>query len=382
MESSYFLIGADIVPTKSNTELFNSGDVDKLVGLELKSVLSQADYRIFNLEVPLTDKTNSPIRKNGPSLSAPVSTINGYKSLGIDVLSLANNHILDQGDSGLKSTVNVLDNAGITHVGAGDNIYLAAKPYKFTFGNKKIGVYACAEHEFSIATTTKAGANPFNILYSFDHVEVLKEETDYVIVLYHGGKEHYRYPSPNLQKICRRFIEKGADLVICQHSHCIGCEEDYAGGKIVYGQGNFIFDDKKNECWETSLLIKVDEGLNISYIPIERKNNTVRIANNNSSQDILAAFALRSEEIKKPGFIEQNYVQLANAHFMKYLNGLSGKRSILFRIANRSIGGKLNKYYLKKAYKAESFIRISNYVDCESHRELLSKGLENQFTKQ
>ena len=57
-----------------------------------------------------------------------------------------------------------------------------------------------------------------------------------------GGKEHYRYPSPDLQKICRKFIDKGADLVVCQHSHCIGCEEKYNHGTIVYGQWNFLFD--------------------------------------------------------------------------------------------------------------------------------------------
>lgn len=70
---------------------------------------------------------------------------------------------------------------------------------------------------------------------------------DYTIVLYHGGKEHYRFPSPNLQKYCRKFIEKGANIVICQHSHCIGCEENYKNGKIIYGQGNFLFDDSDDE---------------------------------------------------------------------------------------------------------------------------------------
>ena len=75
-----------------------------------------------------------------------------------------------------------------------------------------------------------------------DPAEQKDNKCDYTIVLYHGGKEYYRYPSPNLQRVCRYMIEKGTDLVICQHSHCIGCEENYLSGKIVYGQGNFIFD--------------------------------------------------------------------------------------------------------------------------------------------
>ena len=64
----------------------------------------------------------------------------------------------------------------------------------------KIGIYACAENEFTIATDTTAGANPFDPFESLDHIQNLKRSCDYVIVLYHGGKEHYRYPSPYLQK--------------------------------------------------------------------------------------------------------------------------------------------------------------------------------------
>lgn len=80
----------------------------------------------------------------------------------------------------------------------------------------------CTENEFSSATMHSAGANPFDVLESFDDVQALKEHCDYVVVLYHGGKEFYRYPSPMLQRYCRKFIEKGASLVLCQHSHCIG----------------------------------------------------------------------------------------------------------------------------------------------------------------
>ena len=73
------LIGADIVPTKRNLDLFKMGDVEKLVGKELLGIIQNADYKIFNLEVPLTDKED-PITKSGPNLIAPTDTINGYKS--------------------------------------------------------------------------------------------------------------------------------------------------------------------------------------------------------------------------------------------------------------------------------------------------------------
>ena len=234
------LIGADLVPTISNATLFERGDAKTLVGEDLLKTLQAADYRIFNLEVPLTD-TTMPLDKNGPAMIASTQTAHGYKALGVDLLTLANNHILDQNVQGLESTIRMLQENGISFLGAGKNLQEAAKPYIIENGGRRIGVYACAEHEFSIAAEGKSGANPFDPLESPDHVAALKAQCDYVIVLYHGGKEHYRYPSPGLQKICRKLVQKGADLVVCQHSHCIGCEEKYMNGTIVYGQGNFHF---------------------------------------------------------------------------------------------------------------------------------------------
>ena len=380
MPSDYILIGADLVPTESNTELFIQGDAENLVGERLKDILDRAAYRIFNLETPLTDM-RKPIIKQGPNLIAPTATVKGYKAFGVDLLTLANNHIMDQDIQGLKSTVETLNKVGINHLGAGKDLVSAAVPFIFEFGGKKAGVYACAEHEFSIAGEDKPGANPFDPLWSLDHVAKLKGKTDFVIVLYHGGKEHYRYPSPDLQKICRRLVDKGADLVICQHSHCIGCEERYRKGIIVYGQGNFIFDDSSDECWQTSLLVKMDADLGVSYLPLVKTGNGVRLADEMSGQKILDGFRFRSEEIQKPGYIEMQYAQFADSFLDFYLRALSGKKSVWFRIFNRLSKGAYMKRYLQKTYGTASIVGIANYIDCEAHKELLSKAMKNGYER-
>lgn len=69
-------------------------------------------------------------------------------------------------------------------------------------------------------------------------------------------------PRQNCKK-CRKIVEKGADLVVCQHSHCIGCMEEYDKGTIIYGQGNFLFDDSESIFWRTSLLLKIDLKIEI-----------------------------------------------------------------------------------------------------------------------
>ena len=372
------IIGADMVPTKSNVEHFNNGDGIILVGNELYDFLQGADYRVFNLEVPLVDEP-SPIKKQGPNLIAPTSAIKGFSALKVNLLTLANNHILDQGKTGLFSTIQTLEGVGIAYVGAGSTLYEAQKPYVFECASKRIGVYACAEHEFSIAEEDKPGANPFDPLWSLDHIEDLKKRVDYVITLYHGGKEHYRYPSPILQKTCRRIVDKGADLVICQHSHCIGCEEKYRNGTIVYGQGNFIFDDSDDECWQTSLLVEVKDDFSISYVPLVKNMHGVCIAEGNRAKEIMDDFSIRSEEILKPSFIKNTYINTANSSICYYLWALSGRRSFAFRVLNRLSGGRYLINYLNKTYGVPEQLRIANYLDCEAHRELVSQALANAY---
>ena len=243
------LIAGDLVPTDSNTVFFNEKKIDHLIGKELLHLFNSCDLCVCNLEVPLTEHF-TPIKKAGPNLVAHEESINGIKAMGINLVSLANNHIMDQGEQGLNNSIRVLNDAKIKHIGGGVNIAEARKPFIDRQNGKTIGFYACAEHEFSIASNFRAGANPVEILSNVMDIRQLKDETDYVIVLYHGGKEHYPYPSPVLQKNCRTLIDAGANLVICQHSHCIGCEERYKSGTIIYGQGNFIFDYKDIEWFE------------------------------------------------------------------------------------------------------------------------------------
>ncbi len=374
------IIGADFVPTETNIELYRTGNAKELVGEELISLLNGFDFRIFNLEMPLVDKV-SPISKCGPNLIAPTDAVCLYKELRVDLMTLANNHIMDQGEAGLSSTISTLDKNSISYFGVGENVEKASEPYIVNSSGKKIGIYGCVEHEFSTAGESSPGANPYDPLYSYDHVRSLKAVCDYVIVLYHGGKEFYRYPSPALQKACRKFAECGADLVLCQHSHCIGCMEKYAGATIVYGQGNFLFDHGNNEYWQTGLLVGVSgEGV-IDFYPVVKHENNVRLADLNEKAEILDAFNARSKEITDQSLVEAKYRDFAEKSLERYLLSMYGitNRNILFRVINKITGHRYEISVLKRRYRKESLLYILNYVDCEAQRELLIKGLKDRI---
>lgn len=370
------IIGADLVPTDSNIDLFANADVETLIGKDIKRLLDSANFTIFNLEVPLTD-FSTPIKKCGPNLIAPTKTIAGLKAINPYFFTLANNHILDQGEQGLNSTMSLLDKYGIDYAGAGKDVEEAAKPYVLEQDGKKIGIYCCAEHEFTIATEITPGANPFDPLNSLDHIMELKKQCDYVIVLYHGGKEHYRYPSPYLQKVCRKIVDKGADIVVCQHSHCIGCEEKWHEGTIVYGQGNFLFDDCDNEFWNTSLLleVKLSNELEVNYIPICKNKNGVRLADETEAETILKQFHKRSHDILCEDFVQENYSKFAESMILGYYYRISGKVSSFLPI--RIINKLSNYLFLKWIYGSKEKTMIENCLECEAHRELFSQFLRD-----
>ena len=368
------IISADLVPTESNKELFDSANIKEIFGEDLCAELENADIRIFNLEVPFYDG-DSKIKKSGPSLKAPTSTIAGIKALNPTLASIANNHILDCGREGLESTIKLFEENGIAHVGAGENLAVAKKPYIIEKDGKRIGIYSCAEHEFSIATDDTAGANPLDELYSFDEIEELKKNVDTVIVLFHGGRELYRYPTPMQQRRCRRMIEKGADVVICQHSHCVGCEEKYEGGTIIYGQGNFIFDLFHKDEWKTGLLtvidIDSDNKIEVSYVPLEKCGNVVRKSEN---KNIIEGFYSRSSQICGNGFVINNFKNEAKKGMRHPLLVLLGKisGSFFFKALNKILGGKLQY----KIYGERQALSLINQFECESHSELLLSGLK------
>lgn len=367
------ILGSDLVPTEKNYDLFNTGDVKSLLGKDLYNMWISYDYRIFNLETPLCNE-ESPIEKWGPNLIAPTSTIKGIKALNPSLLTLANNHIYDQGLKGLNKTRDLLIEYNIPFFGAGDTPQQASAPYILEKNGIKIGFYTCAENEFTIVSDTEPGANPFDPLESLDHISKLKETCDYVIVLYHGGKEYYRYPSPKLQKICRKMVEKGADLVACQHSHCVGTLEKYLDSSIVYGQGNFIFNKVDNEFWNSGILIDINitNKMELNFIPIVRTEVGVKLAGGDTKKTLLSEFYSRSEKILDENFIKKEYEELAKKNREKYLRSFSGFGKWFGRVDRILLNGIL----VKQLYSKRKKLAMRNYVECEAHRELFITALK------
>lgn len=367
------LIAGDIVPTQSNYDLFEKGTVKELLGDKLETLWNKADLRIANLEAPIID-AGYPISKSGPNLSIPTRCIPGLKRLGITLFGLANNHIMDFGEEGLRKTFELLDRHDISYVGAGSSKEKAEKGTIIQEKGIRLGIYACSEHEFSAAQKNAPGANAIGINTCL-RIHELKAKTDFLIVLFHGGKEHYPYPTPAQQERCHYFVDAGADLVVCQHSHCIGCEEEYLGGTVIYGQGNFIFDYKDEECWKSGILIEVNVAseaghkASVCYHPFSKVENSIRYSD--QSEEIMEKFRRRSTELYK---IDELYDNIVKKHGPFMARGLFGWNRFLRGFDRFIMHGKLVEGHARKNAKS-----VLGVVKCETNNEIAEKYIEGLY---
>jgi poly-gamma-glutamate synthesis protein (capsule biosynthesis protein) len=212
---------------------------------DLQEDIAQADVAFLNLEAPLT-RRGAPIRKAGkkagPNLRAAPACFDAVSGAGFDVVSLANNHMMDQGVEGLEDSLGVCRDAGILTCGAGQNIGDARKPAFLSQQGVVIAIIAVAERQFGIAGEDEPGVAPLDAIDNFRQVQQAKTQADLVFVSVHGGNELYSWPRPGLRKLCHFLIESGADAVICHHSHVPGAYELIDGKPIFYSLGNLIFD--------------------------------------------------------------------------------------------------------------------------------------------
>ena len=227
---------------------------------EISPIISEAQFKIVNFEFPIVDSNASPIAKDGPHLSGTEQSIKIIKDAGFNVCTLANNHILDYGPDCCIDTMRKLQNHGISTVGVGSNVEEASNILYLKDSDKTLAVINCCEHEFSIAEFDSPGANPLSPIQQFYQIQEASIHADYVLVIIHGGHEHYQLPSPRMQETYRFYIDAGADVVVNHHQHCFSGYEVYKGKPIFYGLGNFLFDSPnyRNTHWNTGFFVELD----------------------------------------------------------------------------------------------------------------------------
>lgn len=219
--------------------------VDNVISEGILNMFRDADIKILNLEAPVTSSTEK-LSKTGPHLkNAKANITKMLRALSINVVTLANNHVLDYGAKGLEDTLAFLKKEEVRSVGAGMDLEAASKTLYYETNQGLIAIVNFAENEWASATENSSGANPMDVIDNSKQIEIASRKARFVLVIIHGGHEYYNLPSPRIQKQYRHYAECGASIVIGHHTHCISGYEMHNGIPIFYSLGNFLF-PKKN----------------------------------------------------------------------------------------------------------------------------------------
>ena len=220
--------------------------------------LSEPDLTAGNLEFPIT-KRGVPVEGTPYVFKGSPDVLPSMRNAGFDVMSLANNHTLDQGVEGMLDTMKYLDKAGIAHMGAGKNDTEAFTPLiKEVRGIKVayIGISRVLPFNSWKADKNVAGvAETYDTKRAVAAIAKAKKQADVVVVMVHWGKERVDQPEEYQKDFGRQYIDAGADLVIGSHPHVLQGFEMYKGKWIAYSLGNFIFSNyPKEKAAETGVL--------------------------------------------------------------------------------------------------------------------------------
>lgn len=371
------LISGDFCPIGRNNQIIDEEKFSSLFN-GFENIVKKVDYAIVNLECPITTSI-SPIEKIGPNIkSENLKAFDALKYAGFDLLTLANNHIQDYGTKGVLDTIAHAKAFDFDVVGAGANIEDAKKLFIQKIKGTRVGFLNIAENEFCKATDDTAGAYTLDLIDNFNQIKDSKQKVDKLILIYHGGREHYQLPTPEQRKRFRFFIESGVDAIVAHHTHCISGYEYYLNKPIVYSLGNFIFDYKKKYQtgkWTVGMSVVLSlngENFKHEFIPHFQgrfENSSLQLATGNEKQKLLDEIEKLSSQIINDEEFEKSWNNYLKNDEEFYLSSLYVKN---FFIRALFIKGILPVSLLRSKHNK----LLLNLMRCETHHEI-SKDVLN-----
>ncbi len=297
--------GGDVMLSRHvGTKIRESGDY-AMPFRKITDIFSQADIAFVNLEAPFHDQgdyvTEGMVFKTEPEY------VEGLNLAGIDMVSLANNHMRNRGRSGLIYTMDYLAGKGIEYSGAGKNFSEAHSFKTIIIKDLKIAFLSYTYSDGNDFTSSVGAEDPdvafMDVAQMIKDVKWAKENNDVVVVSMHAGIEYKSYPNQQQQEFAKAAIDNGAELILGHHPHVVQTTEKYNDGYIIYSMGNLVFDQMWSEETREGVIAKckfINKDIReIEFIPIIIENySQPRLAVNDESAKILDRMGLESEKIK------------------------------------------------------------------------------------
>jgi hypothetical protein len=242
---------------------------------DLIAEMNQADIMMLNNEFAYSTRGTEEQDKSYTFRANP-GRVDILKEMGVDIVSLANNHALDFGMDALLDTFTTLDNAGIAYAGAGETMARAKAPVYLTVGDKTIAFVAASRVVFAMdwyATDTTPGMiGTYDPALFLESIREADANADFVVAYVHWGVERNNYPEKYQKVFAKNYIEAGADAVIGCHPHVMQGLEFYQGKPIAYSLGNYWFNKSNKESGMLKIYIAPDDTLKVQILPVMNKD--------------------------------------------------------------------------------------------------------------
>lgn len=257
---------------------YRKNGISGVISPKIQEIFNNADIAAANHEYVCGDGIEDlRVDYQQYSFLTPTSQEPILKEFSFDVMTLANNHMMDYGVEGLRSTIANLRKNGIAHVGAGENLQEALTPYTTTINGKKIAIIAATrvvpKYEY-YATDSKPGL--LTTYESTDRFQMIKEEItrlkteenyDVVVVYVHWGNDGQKEILDSQVTLGHGYIDAGADIVVGKHTHVLQGMEFYKGKLICYGISNFLFGGYYCDTMVLSVEISEDNNITAKMLP-------------------------------------------------------------------------------------------------------------------
>ncbi|WP_033166673.1 CapA family protein [Clostridium sp. KNHs205] len=302
------LFTGDIYLSDVVVNAYKGKGIEAIVEKGLLSEMQGADLTMSNQEFAFSTGGTAAEDKQYTFRVNP-DYITAFQDMGIDIVTLANNHTMDFGLTALEDSFNTLKGAGIDYVGAGSNLSDARKIHYTENQGKTIAFLAASRvipvYEWNAAENKAGLFTTYDPTLLLEDIKTASDNSDYVVVYLHWGIERAELPKDYQHSLAKQYIDAGADLVIGSHPHVLQGVEYYKGKPIVYSLGNYIF---YSNIQRTAVLkITLDEDMNtkLQLLPAKAENAMTKLL---SDSEEISQFYKYMESISfGVGFDEAGY---------------------------------------------------------------------------
>lgn len=305
------IFAGDVLLSDYVLENYKNQGIGGVVNGTLLSQLQSADITVVNEEFPF-GTTGTKAEDKQFTFRVNPSYITVLQEMGVDAVTLANNHVLDFGEEALLETMETLDSAGILYAGAGDSVERAKQVQKMEVNGKTYGMLAASRvipvTSWNVENHTPGVFCTYDATALVKEIQQAKKKCDYLAVYVHWGVERNNQPEDYQRNLAKQYIDAGADVVIGSHPHVLQGIEFYQGKPIFYSLGNFIFNQSIDKTMAVKLEIPEEGETVIRLLPASAQNARTGILEDTGAEELYRYVESISEGVS----VDENGVVLQN----------------------------------------------------------------------